>query len=138
MAIYVKEMYKEANSGLSKTLWLELYNLAYQTLVKRGETKDLEQVAVKIVDTIVNNEGILLTVYEEGKLLSCSFFTYEDTVHWGEVWVELNTANVGSREVTKEFVKHRNSLIKALGGRYIRTRYKDGGYFTQEITLCHS
>ena len=62
MTIYVKEMFKEANSGLSKTLWLELHNLAYQTLVKRGETKDLEQVAAKIVDTMVNNEGILLLV----------------------------------------------------------------------------
>lgn len=138
MTIYVKEMYKEANEGLSKTLWLELHNLAYQSLVKRGETKDLYTVATKIADSFVQNEGILLLVYEKGRLLACSFFTYEDTIHWGEVWVELNTANVGSREVTKVFAKHRRSLIQSLGGRYIRTRYKDGGYFTQEITLCHS
>lgn len=151
MTIYVKEMYKEANEGLIK--------IAVRLLVKEaGESLDSElyhsirdaieaniadrggnpkEAATRIVDSIVELEGYMVLCYEDNAPVAVTFFYIDETVHWGTVPIELVVGCIGGKVATRYFAQGRAALIEALGNRYIKTRYKDGAYITQEINKCH-
>lgn len=126
---------KEEGESLDSKLNRSVLTLAETILEDRGGNP--KEAAARIVEAIDELEGYMINCYEDDVLVAVTFFFIDETIHWGTVPIELVVGCIGSKVATWYFAQGRAALIEELGNRYIRTRYKDGAYITQEINKCH-